>query len=135
MNLDDSPTQTYRYTLMPAWDIAEWVGVPRALASIAEACELLEHNSPNSNNWMNIYCELAGQQTSIGVCFDIRLVTIFQFSDRFFDVDMWMRFGRAVRNSNLLKLQNVNDGDLVASAERCIRAFFAAVKHNKSIVE
>lgn len=59
---------------------------------------------------------------------------------------MWRRFVRAVRNIDLHKLilekddfleerlVDANSDELVATAARCIDAFFAEVKHSKSIV-
>lgn len=67
---------------------------------------------------------------------------LFSICGQLFEIDEWRSFGRAVRNStifNELHLFRVGNGanaiigELLATSEQCIGAFFAEVKHNKSI--
>lgn len=64
--------------------------------------------------------------------------------DRSFDVEEWREFGRAVVQKGTLEKitlrslgvrERVRDADLLTAAERCIREFFAEMKHLKSIVK
>jgi hypothetical protein len=60
------------------------------------------------------------------------------------DVDVWRKLRRAVKTCDLNDLQtrrsmssgdaDVIDDERLAAAARCIGAFFAEAKHNKSIV-
>jgi hypothetical protein len=63
--------------------------------------------------------------------------------DRSFDVEEWKQFGRAVVQKGTLEIislqsfgnrERLRDADLLAAAERCLREFFAEVKHLKSMV-
>jgi hypothetical protein len=112
--------------------------------SLTEACELLERK-PRIEWEVNVAVH-TGQQLSIKGWMtnmsksaeSLLRQTPFCFIDEVFDPDVWTRFGRAVRNSRALKTislrrRDVINGDLPVAAARCIDAFFAEVKHNKSI--
>lgn len=111
--------------------------------SLPEACDLLEEdNTPMEMMWIGT--ELRDQHVLIVV----RMNSSHRYlkcSDIVLDVDQWRRFGRVVRNIKRLKflyidsfmikeLEDAVDGELLGAADRCIDAFFAEVKHNRSIV-
>lgn len=111
-----------------------WVQITFRKISIAEACELLESQPEIKWKEVDVSTELDDQQLSIEVYFRDFNDEAFCFSDQAFDVGAWRRFGRAVRNSTLDWFELISDEINVGTAAQCINAFFAELKHNKSIV-
>jgi hypothetical protein len=62
---------------------------------LAKACKQLEHGSPIED--IRITTRVVGQGVYVEV-------SDFHVTDQLFDVDVWRRFGRAVRNINLRNL-------------------------------
>jgi hypothetical protein len=118
------------------------------IKSTKDACETLEQNPPIEN--MSFYIRVCDQEALILFSFNISdsdsdLRIEIEIFDHKFDVDVWTRLGRVSRTCNLHQSQlyrsiptrdaDVIDDERLASTARCIFAFFAEVKHNKSIVD
>jgi hypothetical protein len=101
--------------------------------TIAEACEQLERNP--QIRWLSV--DLCNTQQARGYLNTVEnsFAPETYFSDGLFDVETWRRLGAAVgNNTSLHKLSAGIDRELLPpAAARCLDAFWAELKHNKSI--
>jgi hypothetical protein len=105
--------------------------------SLAEICDHLECN-PSPINLAHVITASDDQEVWIQVKVELIFGMNVNVFDDVFDVDVWKRFGRAVRASTLrhlevkryiLSVEGEENGELLA----CIGAFFSEMKHSTSI--
>jgi hypothetical protein len=118
--------------------------------TILEACELLECTPPLFFKRIEVdVCTEVNDQEQVSIevyCRTTDRESDFEVIDRlsYVDVDAWRRLGRAFQDITLDELSlgaflhgeraDEIDDDLVTAAERCVNAFMAEVKHNKTII-